>query len=842
MGKIVILAEKPSVGKSIANVIGCKTVGDGCLKNDRFIVTWAVGHLVTLKEPDEIDEKYKKWDMDMLPLPITDIPLKIIPSSKEQYKIVEKLINAEDTDSLICATDAGREGELIFRYIYIMAKCKKPFKRLWISSMTDEAIRKGMSELRPGREYDALYRSAKCRSEADWIVGMNASRAYSLRYEARISVGRVQTPTLAFLVKRKKEIDSFKAKPFFLLTADFAKYQGTMFSDKLEPDTHIAERVQAEKVAEIIQGKPGTITEATTQRKKDAPPLLYDLTTLQRDANKYFGFTAERTLKLAQSLYETHKALTYPRTDSRYLTPDIIPTLIETMKKMPEQYDGFKTKPVSFLQAAVDEDTVKKLRNVNETKVSDHHAILATNKEPDMEKMSADEKKLFDLVVRRMYSSFYPPHEYDSTKVITKVDRFTFRTIGKTVINNGWRDVKPTNQHTEEAEEKEEDKELPPLRQGETYTVIKTIIKEDETKPPQLYTDASILLAMETAGKDSDDEEIIQQMKGHGIGTPATRAEIIERIIKVGYAVRNKKHIVPTEKGIALIEIMPQEITSAETTGRWELALDKIAESRQEPDVFLQSINRFTSFLVNHAKTNTLQINEAAFASDRKKYEPPKSQMLEGMTCPVCKKGTIREVPAEGDKKGSFFCSEWKDSKCGFRLWKDAFTKAGGPMLTKEILMEILEKGNHTFDKGFLVTNDAENGINCYIEQTGEESSKLAATAPFVYSKADKEDEGPLAKTKCPICHKGHVRESEKAFGCTAWRDGCKMTLWKNCFSRVDGPMMTAEIVAQLFKKKKIAISGATIKLEKGRLLYYKPGTDPEGRDDAITYLTPKKV
>ena len=841
MGKIVILAEKPSVAKSIAGVIGCKTVGNGCLKNERYIVTWALGHLVTLKEPDEIDEKYKKWEMEALPLQVDEIPLKIIPSSKDQYKIVKELITSDDTDSLICATDAGREGELIFRLIYIMANCKKPFRRLWISSMTDESIRNGMNSLQPGKNYDALYRSAKCRAEADWIVGMNASRAYSLRYNARISVGRVQTPTLAFLVRRKKEIDEFKPAPFYVVTADFGKYQGVMFSEKLDPDTHITVKEQAEKVMAIIKGRQGTVVEATTQQKKDAPPLLYDLTTLQRDANKYYGFTAEKTLKLAQSLYEVHKVLTYPRTDSKYLTADIVPILPDVIEKLPEEYEPYKEQPYDRIQDAVFTGTEEKMRVVDESKVSDHHAIIPTNQVPDISKMNAEEQKLYDLVARRLLAAFYPPHEYLATKVITQVDRFKFRTTGKTVTANGWRDVPPIKSgKQEEPGDKEEEKELPPLSEGETYTVKDALMKEDMTQPPLLYTDASLLLAMETAGKDSEDEDIIRQMKGHGIGTPATRAEIIERIITVGYAKRDKKHIIPTEKGVALIGIMPQEITSAEMTGRWEMALDKIADGKQDPQAFRGSIDRFTAFLVNDAKTSTHEIDENAFAGDRQKHIAV-SQILEGMECPVCHKGTVREVPGDEAKAGSFFCSEWNGKpKCNFRLWKDAFTKCGGPMLTKEMLQAILEKENCKTNDGFLVTNEDNTEIRYF--ESGAEKPK--ATVPFAYERSEDKSggDGPLSKTKCPICHKGFVKESDRAFGCTRWRDGCKMTLWKNCFERIDGPMMTAELVAQLFKKKTIAISGATIKLEKGRLLYFKPGSDPEGRNDGITYLTPKKV
>ena len=325
MGRIVVLAEKPSVGRDIARVLNCKTRGEGCLIGDPYTVTWAVGHLVTLAEPDEMDEKLKKWSFETLPILPESIPLKVISATKKQFSIVKKLINDKETDSLICATDAGREGELIFRYNYEKAGCKKPFSRLWISSMTDEAITEGFRSIRPGSDYEGLYASAQCRSQADWLVGMNASRAFTLKYDTLLSVGRVQTPTLAILVKRRKEIENFKPEGFCTLTADFGDYKGIWFDEKLDPDTHLKEKQEADRIAAEVKGKSAVVEQAETNRRKELPPQLFDLTSLQREANKLLGFTADKTLKLAQSLYEKHKALTYPRTDSRYLPPDMIP-------------------------------------------------------------------------------------------------------------------------------------------------------------------------------------------------------------------------------------------------------------------------------------------------------------------------------------------------------------------------------------------------------------------------------------------------------------------------------------------------------------------------------------
>ena len=415
MGRTVVIAEKPSVGRDIARVLGCQSSGRGCLTGGDWVVTWAVGHLVTLVEPDELDEKYKRWSFDTLPILPAEIPLKVIASSRDQFAVVRNLINAPETDRLICATDAGREGELIFRYIYEKAGCKKPFDRLWISSMTDEAIQEGFRAIRSGSDYNGLYRSAQCRSQADWLVGMNASRAFTLRYDALLSVGRVQTPTLAILVKRRKEIEDFKPEEYATVTADFGDYRGMYFREGLEPDTHIPKIDDAKALAAQIKNQSATVISAETTRRRDLPPQLYDLTSLQRDANRLLGFTADKTLKLAQSLYETHKALTYPRTDSRYLPPDMIPRVVQTMKVLPESYQALVPGALPDGKLPVSK------RTIDETKVTDHHAILPTPKRINLDSLPEDERQLYDMVVRRMLTAFYPACEYDATKVITGV-------------------------------------------------------------------------------------------------------------------------------------------------------------------------------------------------------------------------------------------------------------------------------------------------------------------------------------------------------------------------------------------------------------------------------------
>jgi len=691
-----VVAEKPSVGRDIARVIGCGTGGDGCLIGDKYIVTWAVGHLVSLAEPDEMDEKYKKWSFRTLPILPEEIPLKVLPKTKAQFNTVKKLMNDRETDSLICATDAGREGELIFRYIYEMAGCKKPFQRLWISSMTDEAIQEGFRDIRPGADYNGLYASARCRSKADWLVGMNASRAFTLKYDTLLSVGRVQTPTLAILVKRRKEIEQFKPEGFCTVTADFGDYKGIYFHEKLEPDTHIKEKADAEKIAGEVKGKTGEVIQAETLRKHELPPQLYDLTSLQRDANRLLGFTADKTLKVAQSLYETHKALTYPRTDSRYLPPDMIPRVVQTMKLLPESYQKYVPGALPNGKLPVSK------RTIDETKVTDHHAIIPTAKRANPAKFSEDEKQLYDMVARRMLAAFYPACDYDATKVITQVGEHTFRTTGKAIVVNGWHDVPPLENPPRKKKsakgEEENEAVLPPLKEGDTRTVKGAAVKEDMTKPPMPHTDASLLTAMETAGKDLDDEELAKQMKGSGIGTPATRAAIIERLLHVGYAQRRGKALQATDKGVMLIDLMPKEIASPELTGRWELALHEITDGKQDEGRFMEGIRRMSAFLVDYARNNTAPVQ---FPEDPKRKGTRKTGsgnvVLAGSICPVCGKGQLTE------NSKAFGCTE---RGCHCTVWKDCLVRGGGPEITGKLMSLLLEKKQLQGSTGILILKD----------------------------------------------------------------------------------------------------------------------------------------
>ena len=595
MPKKLIIAEKPSVGRDIARVVGATTRGNGCLYGEEYIVTWAVGHLVSLCEPGEVNPDWVKWRMDALPMLPGDIPLKVLPATRDQFAIVKGLMEDPQVISLICATDSAREGELIFRYIYRMAGCRKPVERLWISSMTDAAIRQGFRELRPAACYDALYESARCRSEADWLVGMNASRAFSLRYDAHLSIGRVQTPTLNLIVKRDREIETFVPQDYWEIRADFGDYEG-LWLDPETKQTRCTDEARAKAIRAQVAGKDGAVTESARERKRVPPPQLYDLTSLQREANRKLGFSADRTLKIAQALYETHKLITYPRTDSRYLPDDMKPKIAATLKRLPAPYAEFVSAPEMNMD-------MHARRFYDNSKISDHHAIVPTEKAANLERLSPEERRLYDMVARRLIAAHYPAYEYESARVVTRVEGHDFRSTGAMPLIEGWRAL-----YRDDKPEKDQEPPLPPLKEGDARTVKKASVKACKTKPPAPHTDASLLNLMENAGRDIEDEALREQMKSSGLGTPATRAATIERLIQVGYAARRGKALVSTEKGRRLIAVVPEQIASAVTTGKWEKFLSDMA-GQQDPEArdrkserFMSGIRKFSVFLVDAAK------------------------------------------------------------------------------------------------------------------------------------------------------------------------------------------------------------------------------------------------
>lgn len=670
----LVLAEKPSVARDIARVLGARDKGENCLIGKDYVVTWALGHLVTLKEPQEMDERYTRWKKEDLPILPARMETKVIKKTRSQFLAVKKLMNDKETGDIICATDSGREGELIFRYIYEQAGCRKPVRRLWISSMTDEAIRAGFDSLRPSSDYDALYASARCRADADWLIGMNATRAYTIRYGVLLSIGRVQTPTLSMLVKRRREIDAFVPQVYYLVNADFGDYKGVYIDAKGEKK--IAAEEDAQAIATRVRGQQASVLEATREHKSVPPPLLYDLTTLQREANAQFGFTAKKTLETAQKLYEQHKLLTYPRTDSRYLSHDMLGKVQSTLAA----YDG-ALQPLG--EKALEYGVRMSKRIFDDAKLTDHHAIIPTGKKAANLSLTADERRLYELVAKRLAAVFYPNYKYDALRVVTSCGQDRFLSTGQTVTQEGWKAVYAGEQASgarRVGKKKEDEQPLPDLHPGDERVCRDAKVTQDQTKPPKEYNDASILLDMEHAGRQIEDEELREQMKDCALGTPATRAAIIERLISVGYVSRRGKNLTATEKGVHLIEAVPQEIASPETTGRWERALAEIARGSDGEQRFREGIARLAAFLVQNASGAP----DVAFAPEERRGRTKRVPTL-GVACPLCGKGKVAE-----NSKG-FYCTRFRDG-CKFTIWKNELVRAGGPELTAKLLKLCMEK------------------------------------------------------------------------------------------------------------------------------------------------------
>lgn len=694
MGKVLVIAEKPSVARDIAAVLKCGEKGDGFIGGENYIVSWAVGHLVTLCEPDDYDKSLKIWTAGSLPIIPEKMKLKAVRGSKKQLDTLKKLMNAKDTDSIICATDSGREGELIFRYIYEYNKCKKPFKRLWISSMTDAAIKEGFANLRDGKEYDNLYISAKCRSEADWLVGINATRAFTIKYNALLSIGRVQTPTLAMIVKRQNEIDNFVPTKYYEVIADYGDFKGTWTDGK--KNTKIDDKSAAEDIAYKVDGKTATVEDVVKTEKQILPPQLYDLTELQRDCNKIYGFSAKKTLDIAQSLYEKRKMITYPRTDSRYLSDDMIPKIKVVLKRLKDA--GIFADYASDLIDGEKLPVTKRI--VDNKKVTDHHAIIPADNYYKKDNLTPDEKKVFGLIAIRFIAAFNRPYKYTATKITVLCEDELFISKGNTVTDEGWKRLyKEVYKNV-----KDNEQILPDVKKDDTVMVKEAHTIEKETKPPLPYNEATLLTAMENAGKNTDDEQLKEKMKEYGLGTPATRAAIIERLIEVGYIHRKGKALIPDIKGKQLISIVPEEMRSPVTTGKWEKGLGLIAKGNMQAEKFMASINRYVYYLVGFAAEKSANIQ----IEDTKKRKKRSQRAKSFGKCPICGGDVLENSKA-------YYCAGWKNG-CKFTLWKNSLERYGVPM-TDKLVKELL-------------TDKTVKKIPVIKAQTGEK-----CTADIIYNK-----------------------------------------------------------------------------------------------------------
>ena len=656
MAKALVLAEKPSVARDIARVLGAKRSADGFIEGDKYVITWALGHLVTLADPDAYDEKYKAWRLEDLPMLPEKMKLVVIKQTSKQYRTVSKLMGRADIDRLIIATDAGREGELVARWIMMKAHFKKPAFRLWISSQTDRAIKEGFSKLRPAKEYDNLYFSAQARAEADWLVGLNVTRALTCRFNAQLSAGRVQTPTLALIVKREEEILAFKPKDYFTLQALVKGFSATFRDSK--NNTRFSDRAFVEGIQKSLSGKNAVVSKLEKTAKKQAPPAAYDLTELQRDANKKFGYSAKQTLSLMQSLYERHKVLTYPRTDSRYITDDIVATIPERLRSVAQ--GPYQKAAMTLYRKPLSTKYI-----VNNAKVTDHHAIIPTEQPANFSKLTFDERNIYDLVVRRFLAVLSEPCEYDEVKVTLDIGGKSFYAKGKVIKKEGWKEIygSVTDEEDEDAEIKSQ--KLPEMKQGITLPVLNTKIITGKTRPPARYTEATLLSAMENPSKQIADKKLKAIIETtSGLGTPATRADIIEKLFDNFSIERVGKEIHPTAKGKQLIRIVPPDLKSAELTAQWEQQLQNISRGTGSMKKFIGEMRDYATKLVSMVIASNAQYTHDNATKEK---------------CPVCGKYLL-EV---NGKKGKMLVCQ--DRECGYRKGLTQTTNARCPECHKKL-------------------------------------------------------------------------------------------------------------------------------------------------------------
>jgi len=774
----VVLAEKPSVARELASFLGAGARHDGYFEGRGYQVSWALGHLAMLKEPEDYDPALKHWSLERLPFVPERFELKVLDEkgARKQFAVVKRLFRA--ADELICATDAGREGELIFRYILELTGCAgKPARRLWLNSLTDSAIREAFRQLRPLSDFDALYAAARCRGEADWIVGLNATRYYTVRHGGRgllLSVGRVQTPVLAMIARRDDEIRTFHPEPFWEL---FTRYRDVTFK-------HAGDRfARAEDALAMLQrvlGQPLVIRGVERKQERIQPPQLYDLTDLQRDMNRRYGLAADATLKAAQALYEA-KLISYPRTDSRYLKSDLkatVPAILRELRpQKPREIDKLDLDALAFTG-----------RIVNDSKVTDHHAIIPTGKRPGA--LSPPAEKVYDAVVTRLVAAFYPACTKEVTSVEAVSSDVPFRARGVRVLEPGWTVLYPRK--TEEKAEDEQD--LPEFRRGESGP-HEPSIRQGETTPPKPFTEGSLLGAMETAGKLVDDEQLKEALKQRGLGTPATRAAIIETLLERGYIVREKKALAATDLGRYLVALVrDRQLKSPELTGEWEARLREIERGRREPRPFMAEIVRYTDELIHSAGTT---------AVDHAKLGD----------CPRCGRPVI-----EG--KRGFGCSGWRQG-CPFVLWREYKGHPLSDDQIRELLAHrVLLRPITLADAGEVILQVADSGAVMEIavpapkpRQTSREAGprqtrrrKATGTgkrgpAPTESPAAPKgsapvKKEGTPGLGRCPLCG-SDVIEQERSYACSGWRSGCRFAIWKT----IAGKRISARTAQELLSR-----------------------------------------
>lgn len=667
MGKTLVIAEKPSVGRDIGRVLKCGKKIDGALEGSQYIVTWGLGHLVTLADPEHYDKKYKDWKMEDLPMLPEKMDIEVIKQTGKQYQAVKRQIYRKDVSDIVIATDAGREGELVARWILKKADNHKPCKRLWISSVTDKAIRQGFEHLKNAKEYDNLYHAAVCRAEADWLVGLNATRALTCKYNAQLSCGRVQTPTLAMIAKREEEIRKFVPKPYYGLQL---QAEGVVFTwkDEKSGSYRSFQKERIENIQKKLSGKKLQTIKADTKVKKQGAPQLYDLTQLQREANQKFGFSAKETLNIMQRLYENHKVLTYPRTDSRYLTADVMGTIKERLQAI--NAGVYR----EFAAPLIRRELPKKPAFVNDAKVSDHHAIIPTEQAPNYIHMSNEERKIYDMVVRRFLAVMYPAYEYEESVLAAEVEGEHFYARGTRPLHMGWKAVYE-NQSEDEEEEELKRQNLPVMQKGQEFSISNIRLTEGKTKPPARFTEGTLIAAMENPVRymESSNKEMAKTLgETGGLGTVATRADIIEKLFS-GFLLEKKgEDIYTTAKARQLLELVPEDLRKPELTAEWEMKLSKIAEGKLSDRKFMNEIRTYSTDLVKQIKTA-----EGTFRHDN----------MTNKLCPNCGK---RLLAVNGKNSRMLVC---QDRECGYRQTIAKTTNARCPQCHKR--MELIGSGEN---------------------------------------------------------------------------------------------------------------------------------------------------
>jgi DNA topoisomerase-3 len=717
MGKILVLAEKPSVGRDLAKVLKCNQSKGAYIEGNKYVVTWALGHLVGLQDPEDYDEKYKKWSMETLPMIPQRMKLTVLKKTQKQFYEVKKQMLRNDIDEIIIATDAGREGELVARWTIEKAGVKKPLKRLWISSQTDKAILDGFRNLKQGKDYNNLYKAAVCRAEADWLVGLNVTRALTCKYNAQLSAGRVQSPTLAMIVQREEDIKSFVPKDYYTIAAK-AKEFSLQWVDKNNYQSTFSEEA-ANKILVKVKGQEASIVDVKESLKKKSAPALYDLTELQRDANKIWGYSAKQTLSIMQRLYENHKILTYPRTDSRYVTTDIVATLPERLRAI--SIGAYRAAATNILKGKI---TPSK-SFVDNSKVSDHHAIIPTEQSPNMSNLSSEERNIYDLVVKRFLSVMMPPFEYLQTNIVTEIAGEKFIAKGKVIKSKGWKSLYDREDMEDSSEEDGlKDQVLPKLNIGDKLKINSVDIKKGQTKPPARFNEGTLLSAMENPHKyinvGKDAAKTLNATGG--LGTVATRADIIEKLFNSFSIEKRGKEIVPTSKGKQLIELVPSDLKSPLLTAKWESQLEDISKGKEDAMDFIVEMRRYSRALVDDVK-----VNGNKFVHEN----------VTGAKCPECGKYMLEVKTKTG------VMNVCQDRECGHREGVSRTTNARCPECKKKLTLKGHGEGqiyvcpgancnfrekasqfNKRFEKGGKVDK---RDVNNYMKKMKKEAEQEAA-------------------------------------------------------------------------------------------------------------------